>query len=160
MNKENTKKLDIKNIVLRFGGVVAIQNISFDIFTGEIRAIIGPNGAGKSSMLNVINGFYHPQEGEVWFRGRKRGSMKPYQIAHQGSARTFQNIALFKGMTALDNIMTGRFTHMKKGIFSLSVSSHISGGFCSLSSCILLWFLMLLFLVHIIKLGVSPVGGV
>ena len=110
--------MDIKNIVLRFGGVVAIQNISFDIFKGEIRAIIGPNGAGKSSMLNVINGFYHPQEGEVWFRGKKRGSMKPYQIAHQGIARTFQNIALFKGMTALDNIMTGRFTHMKKSIFS------------------------------------------
>ena len=110
--------MDIKNIVLRFGGVVAIQDISFDIYEGEIRAIIGPNGAGKSSMLNVINGFYHPQEGEVWFRGEKRGSMKPYQIAHQGIARTFQNIALFKGMTALDNIMTGRFTHMKKGIFS------------------------------------------
>ena len=118
MNVDNTKMMDIKNIVLRFGGVVAIQNISFDIFKGEIRAIIGPNGAGKSSMLNVINGFYHPQEGEVWFRGKKRGSMKPYQIAHQGIARTFQNIALFKGMTALDNIMTGRFTHMKKGIFS------------------------------------------
>ena len=118
MSKDNTVMMDIKNIVLRFGGVVAIQNISFDIFKGEIRAIIGPNGAGKSSMLNVINGFYHPQEGEVWFRGKKRGSMKPYQIAHQGIARTFQNIALFKGMTALDNIMTGRFTHMKKGIFS------------------------------------------
>ena len=110
--------MEIKNIVLRFGGVVAIQDISFDIYEGEIRAIIGPNGAGKSSMLNVINGFYHPQEGEVWFRGRKRASMKPYQIAHQGIARTFQNIALFKGMTTLDNIMTGRFTHMKKGIFS------------------------------------------
>ena len=110
--------MEIKNIVLRFGGVVAIQDISFDIYEGEIRAIIGPNGAGKSSMLNVINGFYHPQEGEVWFRGRKRAAMKPYQIAHQGIARTFQNIALFKGMTALDNIMTGRFTHMKKGIFS------------------------------------------
>ena len=118
MKQNNDKMMDIKNIVLRFGGVVAIQNISFDIFKGEIRAIIGPNGAGKSSMLNVINGFYHPQEGEVWFRGQKRGSMKPYQIAHQGIARTFQNIALFKGMTALDNIMTGRFTHMKKSIFS------------------------------------------
>ena len=118
MNQNDDKMMDIKNIVLRFGGVVAIQNISFDIFKGEIRAIIGPNGAGKSSMLNVINGFYHPQEGEVWFNGKKRGSMKPYQIAHQGIARTFQNIALFKGMSALDNIMTGRFTHMKKSIFS------------------------------------------
>ena len=94
MNIDNTKMMDIKNIVLRFGGVVAIQNISFDIFKGEIRAIIGPNGAGKSSMLNVINGFYHPQEGEVWFQGTKRGSMKPYQIAHQGIARTFQNLSL------------------------------------------------------------------
>ncbi len=110
--------MEIKNIVLRFGGVVALQDISFDIFEGEIRAIIGPNGAGKSSMLNVINGFYHPQEGEVWFKGKKRGPMKPFQIAYQGIARTFQNIALFKGMTALDNIMTGRFTHMKKSIFS------------------------------------------
>ena len=77
MNQNSDKMMDIKNIVLRFGGVVAIQNISFDIFKGEIRAIIGPNGAGKSSMLNVINGFYHPQEGEVWFRGQKRKSMKP-----------------------------------------------------------------------------------
>ena len=105
--------MEMKNITLRFGGVVAIKDISFDIREGEIRAIIGPNGAGKSSMLNVINGFYHPQEGEVWFRGAKRGPMKPHEIAHQGIARTFQNIALFKGMSTLDNIMTGRFTHMK-----------------------------------------------
>ena len=105
--------MEMKNITLRFGGVVAIKDITFDIREGEIRAIIGPNGAGKSSMLNVINGFYHPQEGEVWFRGAKRGPMKPHEIAHQGIARTFQNIALFKGMSTLDNIMTGRFTHMK-----------------------------------------------
>ena len=98
--------MEMKNITLRFGGVVAIKDISFDIREGEIRAIIGPNGAGKSSMLNVINGFYHPQEGEVWFRGAKRKPMKPHQIAKQGLARTFQNIALFKGMSTLDNIMT------------------------------------------------------
>ncbi|MEL6680502.1 MAG: ATP-binding cassette domain-containing protein, partial [Pseudomonadota bacterium] len=109
--------LEVKNITLRFGGVVAIKDISFDIREGEIRAIIGPNGAGKSSMLNVINGFYHPQEGEVWFRGARRKPMKPYQIAQQGIARTFQNIALFKGMSTLDNIMTGRFTHMKENMF-------------------------------------------
>ena len=115
MNQNSDKMMDIKNIVLRFGGVVAIQNISFDIFKGEIRAIIGPNGAGKSSMLNVINGFYHPQEGEVWFRGQKRKSMKPYQIAHQGIARTSQNIALFKGMTALDNILIGAHRHINYG---------------------------------------------
>jgi len=110
--------LEIKNITMRFGGVVAIQDISFDILQGEVRAIIGPNGAGKSSMLNVINGFYHPQEGEIWFGGEKRSPMKPYQIAYQGIARTFQNIALFKGMSTLDNIMTGRFTHMKTGVLS------------------------------------------
>ena len=110
--------MEMKNITMRFGGVVAIQDISFDILKGEVRAIIGPNGAGKSSMLNVINGFYHPQEGEIWFGGEKRARMKPYQIAYQGIARTFQNIALFKGMSTLDNIMTGRFTHMKTGILS------------------------------------------
>lgn len=110
--------MEMKNITLRFGGVVAIKDISFDIREGEIRAIIGPNGAGKSSMLNVINGFYHPQEGEVWFRGTKRKPMKPHQIAKQGLARTFQNIALFKGMSTLDNIMTGRLTHMKSNMLS------------------------------------------
>ncbi|MFK7945483.1 MAG: ABC transporter ATP-binding protein [Paracoccaceae bacterium] len=109
--------MEVKNITLRFGGVVALSDISFDIHQGEIRAIIGPNGAGKSSMLNVINGFYHPQEGEVWFNGAKRGPMKPHEIARMGIARTFQNIALFKGMTTLDNIMTGRLTKMKTNIF-------------------------------------------
>ena len=110
--------MEMKNITLRFGGVVALSDISFDILEGEIRAIIGPNGAGKSSMLNVINGFYHPQEGDVIFRGAKRGPMKPHEIAHQGIARTFQNIALFKGMTTLDNIMSGRLTKMKSGMLS------------------------------------------
>ena len=109
--------MEVRNITLRFGGVVALRDISFDIREGEIRAIIGPNGAGKSSMLNVINGFYHPQDGEVWFHGAKRGPMKPHQIARQGIARTFQNIALFKGMTTLDNIMTGRLTMMKENMF-------------------------------------------
>ena len=110
--------MEMKNITLRFGGVTAIKDISFDIREGEVRAIIGPNGAGKSSMLNVINGFYHPQEGEVWFHGERRHAMKPHEIAKQGIARTFQNIALFKGMSTLDNIMTGRLTHMKSGLFS------------------------------------------
>src|SRR6056300_960890 len=109
--------MDMRNITLRFGGVEAIKNISFDIREGEIRAIIGPNGAGKSSMLNVISGFYVPQEGEVWFRGSKRPPMKPYQVAQQGIARTFQNIALFEGMSVLDNVMTGRLNNMKTGLF-------------------------------------------
>mgnify|MGYP001450634796 FL=1 len=110
--------MEMRNITLRFGGVVAIEDISFDIREGEVRAIIGPNGAGKSSMLNVINGFYHPQEGEVWYKGAIRGPMRPHQIAAQGIARTFQNIALFHGMSTLDNIMTGRLTHMKTGLLS------------------------------------------
>ncbi len=108
--------MEMRNIVLRFGGVVAIRDISFDIREGEIRAIIGPNGAGKSSLLNVISGFYHPQEGVVIFRGRERAPMKPYQVARQGIARTFQNIALFHGMTVLDNVMTGRLTRMKSSM--------------------------------------------
>ncbi len=110
--------LDLKNITLRFGGVTAIKDISFDIREGEIRAIIGPNGAGKSSMLNVISGFYVPQEGEIWFKGYKRGPMKPYEVARLGMARTFQNIALFDGMSVLDNIMTGRLNMMNAPIWS------------------------------------------
>ena len=108
--------MEMRNITLRFGGVVAIKDISFDIREGEIRAIIGPNGAGKSSMLNVISGFYNPQEGEMIYRGAKRPPMKPYQVARQDIARTFQNIALFEGMTVLDNVMTGRLNHMKASI--------------------------------------------
>ncbi|QJF49990.1 ABC transporter ATP-binding protein [Roseobacter ponti] len=109
--------MEMRNITLRFGGVEAIRDISFDIREGEIRAIIGPNGAGKSSMLNVISGFYVPQEGEVWYKGAPRPPMKPYQVARQGIARTFQNIALFEGMSVLDNVMTGRLTHMKSGLW-------------------------------------------
>jgi branched-chain amino acid transport system ATP-binding protein len=108
--------MEMRGIVLRFGGVTAIKDISFDIREGEIRAIIGPNGAGKSSMLNVISGFYVPQEGEVWFRGERRPAMRPYRVARQGVARTFQNIALFDGMSVLDNVMTGRLTQMKAGL--------------------------------------------
>jgi branched-chain amino acid transport system ATP-binding protein len=116
-NRVGDTLLEVKNISLSFGGVKALTDISFDIKEGEVRAIIGPNGAGKSSMLNVISGFYHPQEGEVWFRGKKRGAMKPYQVARQGVARTFQNIALFKGMSTLDNLMTGRITQMNTNMF-------------------------------------------
>jgi branched-chain amino acid transport system ATP-binding protein len=109
--------LELKNISLSFGGVKALTDISFDIREGEIRAIIGPNGAGKSSMLNVISGFYHPQIGEVWFKGEKRPPLKPYQVARQGIARTFQNIALFRGMSTIDNLMTGRINHMSVNMF-------------------------------------------
>ncbi|KAB8058520.1 ATP-binding cassette domain-containing protein [Janthinobacterium sp. FT14W] len=105
--------LDLKNISLSFGGVKALTDISFDVKQHEIRAIIGPNGAGKSSMLNVINGVYRPQQGEIIYRGEHRRGMDCYAAAKSGIARTFQNIALFKGMTVLDNIMTGRNLKMK-----------------------------------------------
>lgn len=106
--------LDLQNISLSFGGVKALTNISFNVRQGEIRSIIGPNGAGKSSMLNVINGVYHPQEGRIIFMGKERRKMNPHEAAAQGIARTFQNIALFKGMTVLDNIMTGRNLMIKR----------------------------------------------
>ncbi|MBR2816089.1 MAG: ABC transporter ATP-binding protein [Reyranella sp.] len=109
--------LSVENISLSFGGVKALTDISFDIRKGEIRAIIGPNGAGKSSMLNCINGFYHPQQGAITYKGVRRHQMRPHQAAAQGIARTFQNIALFKGMSTLDNIMTGRNLRMKTGLF-------------------------------------------
>ncbi len=109
--------LAVDNVSLSFGGVKAIRDVSFDIRKGEIRAIIGPNGAGKTSMLNVINGFYHPQQGRITFRGEARSKMRPYVAASQGIARTFQNVALFKGMSTLDNIMTGRTLKMNVGFF-------------------------------------------
>jgi len=105
--------LEIDDVSLAFGGVVALQGVSFDVRAHEIRAIIGPNGAGKSSMLNVINGVYHPQQGSVAFKGHRRRVVDPHEAARQGIARTFQNIALFRGMTVLDNIMTGRNLKMK-----------------------------------------------
>ena len=105
--------LKLENISLSFGGVKALTDISFDVRAHEIRAIIGPNGAGKSSMLNVINGVYHPQHGTITFRGDVRRDMDPHEAAAHGIARTFQNIALFKGMSVLDNVMTGRNLKMK-----------------------------------------------
>lgn len=112
-----TELLKVENVSLSFGGVKAIQDISFDIKKGEIRAIIGPNGAGKTSMLNVINGFYHPQEGTITFHGQVRRKMRPYMAATQGISRTFQNVALFTGMSTLDNIMAGRSLKMHKNFF-------------------------------------------
>jgi branched-chain amino acid transport system ATP-binding protein len=109
--------LSVENVSLAFGGVKAISDVSFDIRKGEIRAIIGPNGAGKTSMLNVINGFYQPQAGRITFKGRTRAKMRPHEAAAGGIARTFQNVALFRGMSALDNIMAGRTLKMRRGFF-------------------------------------------
>nr|WP_198291809.1 ABC transporter ATP-binding protein [Thauera sp. 27] len=100
--------LELDNISLSFGGVKAITEISFAVARGEICALIGPNGAGKSSLLNVINGVYRAQQGTVRFDGEIRRHMRPHHSAERGIARTFQNIALFKGMTVLDNVLTGR----------------------------------------------------
>ena len=113
--------LKLDNISLSFGGVKALTDISFDVRAHEIRAIIGPNGAGKSSMLNVINGVYHPQQGTITFHGNVRRDMNPHEAAAQGIARTFQNIALFKGMSVLDNIMTGRNLKMKASFLEQAI---------------------------------------
>ena len=106
--------LTADRITLAFGGITALNGISIDIRRSEILAMIGPNGAGKTSMLNVINGFYHPQAGTITWKGEPRRRMRPYDAAAQGIARTFQNVALFKGMTTLDNIMTGRLLRMRR----------------------------------------------
>ena len=107
---------DIQNLSLRFGGVKALTDISFNVREHEIRAIIGPNGAGKSSMLNCINGVYTPSEGSITFRGKTFSHMNSRQVAEMGVARTFQNLALFKGMSVIDNIMTGRNLKIRSNI--------------------------------------------
>jgi branched-chain amino acid transport system ATP-binding protein len=109
--------LAVENVSLAFGGVKAVNDVSFDIRKGEIRAIIGPNGAGKTSMLNIINGFYQPQQGRITFKGETRAKMRPHDAAKGGIARTFQNVALFRGMTSLDNIMAGRTLRMTMNLF-------------------------------------------
>ena len=108
--------LDVKNISLRFGGEKALTDISINVKEHEVRAIIGPNGAGKSSMLNCINGVYTPQEGSITFRGKKFDHMSSRQVAEMGIGRTFQNLALFKGMSVIDNIMTGRNLKIKSNL--------------------------------------------
>jgi branched-chain amino acid transport system ATP-binding protein len=105
--------LSVEDVSLAFGGVKALTDVSFDVKEHEIRAIIGPNGAGKSSMLNVLNGVYHPQKGKITFKEKTFSDMDPHEAAALGIARTFQNIALFKGMTVLDNVMTGRNLKMR-----------------------------------------------
>ncbi len=109
--------IELNNISLSFGGVKALTEVTFEVKRGEVFAIIGPNGAGKSSMLNVINGFYKPTSGIINFAGQERTQMEPEFAAKSGIARTFQNIALFKGMSTLDNLMTGRLLKQKQNLF-------------------------------------------
>jgi branched-chain amino acid transport system ATP-binding protein len=108
--------LDVRNISLAFGGVKALSDISFDVREHEVRAIIGPNGAGKSSLLNCINGVYTPQHGTISFRGQTFDHMNSRQVAEMGIARTFQNLALFKGMNVIDNLMTGRNLRIRSNL--------------------------------------------
>src|SRR5271163_2596191 len=110
--------LDVKDVSLSFGGVKALHQVSFQVREREICAIIGPNGAGKSSLLNIINGVYQPSAGTISFGGTRQRVMAPRSAARGGIARTFQNIALFKGMTVLDNIMTGRDMKMRSSLLA------------------------------------------
>lgn len=110
--------LDIEDIQLSFGGVKALSGVTVNAETGMITSVIGPNGAGKTSLFNVISGFYRPQKGRVTLAGEDISSLKPHQRAYRGMARTFQNIALFHGMTVADNIKLGAHTHLKSGILS------------------------------------------
>ena len=111
--------LSVEDVSLSFGAVQALIDVSVEVYGGEILAIIGPNGAGKTSLLNVINGVYRPQQGRLSFMGKTRPrNLRPYHVARQGIARTFQNVALFKGMSTLDNLMTGRVLHMRSGLLS------------------------------------------
>jgi branched-chain amino acid transport system ATP-binding protein len=119
MNEKKEPILRAENISISFGGLQALDGVSLVIYPGEILGIIGPNGAGKTTMLNIINGFYKPDKGRIIFEGRERPKkMKPDIIAAQGIARTFQNLALFSGMSALGNIMVGRTMMMHSNIFS------------------------------------------
>ena len=111
--------LSAEGVSLSFGAVQALVDVSVEVYNGEILAIIGPNGAGKTSLLNVINGVYRPQQGRLSFMGKTRPrNLRPYLVARQGIARTFQNVALFKGMSTLDNLMTGRVLHTRSGLLS------------------------------------------
>ena len=112
--------LEVKNISLSFGGVKAITNASFSILEHEIKAIIGPNGAGKSSMLNCINGIYQPQQGNIIFKNKLLPKINPNLIAKMGISRTFQNLALFKRMSVLDNILVGRRLHSNSNFLQVA----------------------------------------
>jgi branched-chain amino acid transport system ATP-binding protein len=110
-------QLEIQEVSKSFGGVQAVTRVSFDVRAGELVSVIGPNGAGKTTVLNMISGFYHPDRGRIRLEGRDVTDLAPSKVAERGVARTFQNIALFRGMTVLDNLMLGRHVHMRSGVF-------------------------------------------
>jgi branched-chain amino acid transport system ATP-binding protein len=114
-------QLKVDNLHMAFGGIQALMNVSFEVKEGEIFSIIGPNGAGKTVLLNCINGLYHPQKGQIYFKGKEISKIKPHRRAEMGISRTFQKIELFKGTTVLDNIRLGRHIHLKTGLISGSI---------------------------------------
>jgi len=119
MNKKSNKlKALIKNISLNFEEISALNHVSMDIVEGELMALIGPNGAGKTSLLNCLSGFYHPQEGEIFFEGQNISRLNPNERFKAGISRTFQNIELFNGLTVLDNLMTARQNAMTYGLIA------------------------------------------
>lgn len=121
MVKEDKVKLKVEDLHLSFGGLKALAGISLEVKEGEILAVIGPNGAGKTCLLNCVNGFYRPQKGDIFYEGRRITNLPPHRIAELGIARTFQNIELFTGLTALDNLMAARHVHMRQGVLSSAV---------------------------------------
>ena len=115
--RPDTVQLDIREVSKHFGGVHAVTGVSLEVRKGEILSVIGPNGAGKTTLLNCISGVFHPERGRMVLDGEDITHLRPPQIAARGVARTFQNIALFRGMTVVDNLMLGRHLHMKNGVF-------------------------------------------
>jgi branched-chain amino acid transport system ATP-binding protein len=113
VNEAGGPLLEVEGVSVRFGALLALHQVSLSVRRREIAAIIGPNGAGKTTLLNAVSGFYHPYEGRIAFEGRDRTRLSPPDVAALGIARTFQNVALFKGMSVLDNIMTGRLLKMR-----------------------------------------------
>src|SRR5215813_10784440 len=111
-------QLEIADVSKAFGGVQAVSHVSLDVRAGEILSVIGPNGAGKTTLLNMISGFYHPDSGRIALEGADISRLKPSLVAERGVARTFQNIALFRGMTVLDNLMLGRHVRMRAGVLA------------------------------------------
>ena len=124
--KSNDIMLSMRGIQLNFGKICVLDDINLNIHRGQIVSIIGPNGAGKTSLLNCINGFYHPERGDIYFLGQKITHLPTHRRAKLGIARTFQNIELFAGLNVLDNLMAARHIYLRPGVFSSSFSSHWS----------------------------------
>ncbi|MFQ3534629.1 MAG: ABC transporter ATP-binding protein [Aggregatilineales bacterium] len=121
LTDHSSVKLRVQNITLRFGGITALDDVSFDVRPGEILALIGPNGAGKTSCINSIGGFYRPQSGRIFLDGRDITHLPPYQRAKLGLSRTFQNIALYTNATTLDNLMAARHIHMRSSLIGEAI---------------------------------------